>query len=206
MRASLDVAVAKPDPAAATVALADRLRTQLDRIDHLLDAFLVLARAQHGALADAAAVDLGELIGAALRERSAHLDGKELNVTVDVPPGTAAQGSPALLARLVDNVVDNAVTHNRDGGWITITGSAAETETVLVVQTGGRVLDQREVDRLTRPFERLGDERVGSSGLGLSIVAAVAAAHGGQVALLAVPEGGLRVSIALPAARVPVAA
>jgi signal transduction histidine kinase len=206
MRASLDVAVAKPDPAASTVALADRLRTQLDRVDHLLDAFLVLARAQHGKLADAAAVDVGDLVGAALRERAAQVAGKALSVTVDVSPGTAAQGSAALLARLVDNVVDNAVTHNRAGGWIRITGSAGEAETVLVVQTGGRVLDQGEVDRLTRPFERLGDERVGSSGLGLSIVAAVAAAHGGRVALLAVPEGGLRVSIALPAARVPVAA
>jgi signal transduction histidine kinase len=206
MRASLDVAVAKPDPAASTVALADRLRTQLDRVDHLLDGFLVLARAQHGALADAAPVDLGDLIGAALRDRSADVQTKGLSVTVDVPPQTAIQGSPALLARLVGNVVDNAVTHNENGGWIEITGCASEEQTVLVVETGGRLLDQQEVDRLTQPFERLGVERTGSSGLGLSIVAAVAAAHGGRLALLARPEGGLRVSITLPVARVPVAA
>jgi len=131
---------------------------------------------------------------------------KALSRTVDVPPGTATQGSPALLARLVGNVVDNAVTHNDNGGWIRITGSASEEETLLVVETDGRVLDQREVDRLAQPFERLGGERVGSSGLGLSIVAAVAAAHGGRLALLASPEGGLRVSITLPAAKVPVAA
>jgi signal transduction histidine kinase len=201
MRASLDVAVAKPDPAASTVALAGRLRTQLDRVDHLLDGFLVLARAQHGALADAAPVDLGDLVGAALRDRSADLTAKGLRVTVDVPAATATQGSPALLARLVGNVVDNAVTHNENGGWIGITATAAGAETVLVVETGGRVLDQREVDRLARPFERLGGERIGSSGLGLSIVAAVVAAHGGRLALLARPEGGLRVSIALPLAK-----
>ncbi|MFD1934726.1 MULTISPECIES: ATP-binding protein [Nonomuraea] len=59
---------------------------------------------------------------------------------------------------------------------------------------------------MAQPFERLGGERTGSSGLGLSIVAAVAAAHGGRLALLARPEGGLRVSIALPAAKVPVRA
>jgi signal transduction histidine kinase len=206
MRASLDVAVAKPDPAASTVALADRLRTQLDRVDHLLDGFLVLARAQHGALADAAPVELGDLIGAALRERSADVQTKRLSVTVDVPQRTAIQGSPALLARLVGNVVDNAVTHNEDDGWIEITGCASEEQTVLVVETGGCLLDQREVDRLTRPFERLGVERTGSSGLGLSIVAAVAAAHGGRLALLARPGGGLRVSITLPVAGVPVAA
>ena len=212
MRASLDVAVAKPDPAASTVALADRMRTQLDRVDHLLDGFLVLARAQHGALADAATVDLGDLIAGALRERSADVHTKRLSVAVNVPPGTAVRGSPALLARLVENVVDNAVTHNENGGWIGITGSVNEQEeTALAVETGGRVLDQREVDRLTQPFERLGGERTGgertgSSGLGLSIVAAVAAAHGGRLALLARPEGGLCVSITLPVAKVPVAA
>jgi signal transduction histidine kinase len=202
MRAWLDVAIAKPDPAASTVALTDRLRPQLDRVDHLLDGFLVLARAQHGALADASPVDLGDLVGAALRERSADTQRKGLSVTVHVPPGTLVQGSPALLARLVGNVVDNAVTHNEDGGWIRITGSASEKEIVLVVETGGHVLDQREVDRLTQPFARLAGERVGSSGLGLSIVAAVAAAHRGRLALLARPEGGLRVSITLPDAKV----
>ena len=123
MRASLDVAVAKPDPAASTVALADRLRTQLDRVDHLLDGFLVLARAQHGAFADAAAVDLDDLVREALRDRHADTATKGLRATVDVPEETVVQGSPALLARLVGNVVDNAVTHNENGGWIEITGS-----------------------------------------------------------------------------------
>jgi hypothetical protein len=77
MRASLDVAVAKPDPPTSTVALADRLRTQLDRVDHLLDGFLVLARAQHGVLADAAPVDLGDLIDAAVRERSTNVQTRD---------------------------------------------------------------------------------------------------------------------------------
>lgn len=120
MRASLDVAVAKPDPDASTVALADRLRTQLDRVDHLLDGFLVLARAQHGALADTAVVDLADLVGAALRERSADARAKGLRVASVVPSATHVQGSEALLGRLVGNLVDNAVTHNEQeagSGW-----------------------------------------------------------------------------------------
>ena len=206
MRASLDVAVAKPDPAASTLRLADRLRTQLDRVDHLLDGFLVLARAQHGALADAAPVELGGLVDAALRERSADAQNKGLTVMVDLPPAMTTCGSPALLARLVGNVVDNAVTHNENNGWIRISGSSDANETVLVVDTGGRMLDQRDVDRLMLPFERLGDDRTGTAGLGLSIVASVAAAHDGRLELVARPEGGLRVSIHLPAAIAPVPA
>ncbi|MGW6929925.1 sensor histidine kinase [Lentzea sp. NPDC054927] len=205
MRASLDVAVAKPDPATSTLRLADRLRTQLDRVDHLLDGFLVLARAQHGALADAAPVDLADLVAEAVEERNADAQSKALTVTVDLPPMTT-RGSPALLARLVGNVVDNAVTHNENGGWIRISGSVSEEEAVLVVDTGGRALDQADVDRLMLPFERLGTDRTGSAGLGLSIVASVATAHDGRVELLARPEGGLRVSIALPTAMAPVSA
>jgi signal transduction histidine kinase len=199
MRASLDVAVAKPDPAASTVALADRIRVQLDRVDHLLDGFLVLARAQHGALADAVPVDLADLVGTALRERSADAATKGLTVTVDLPTAVPTRGSPALLARLVGNVVDNAVTHNAPGGWIRITGATTGRAAALVVETGGPVFDKRQVDRLAQPFERLGSERTGSSGLGLSIVAAVATAHGGSLDLTARPEGGLRVSVWLPA-------
>ncbi|MEO3742263.1 HAMP domain-containing sensor histidine kinase [Plantactinospora sp. B5E13] len=206
VRASLDVAVAKPQPSPSTVALANRVRPQLDRVDHLLDGLLVLARAQHGALPDAAPVDVGDLVAVALGARSGEVETKGLHLTVEVPPGAVTRGSPALLARLVANVVDNAVTHNQSGGWIRIAGDADERRIVLVVETAGPVLDQREVDRLGRPFERLGAERTGSSGLGLSIVAAVAAAHGGRLALLARPTGGLRVSITLPAARASVPA
>ncbi|MFC7547791.1 sensor histidine kinase [Plantactinospora sp. GCM10030261] len=203
MRATLDVAVAKPHPDASTVALADRMHRQLDRVDHLLDGFLVLARAQHGTPADAALVNLGDLIEAALHDRSTDAQTKGLSVVVDVPSATEVPGSPALLERLVGNLVDNAVTHNEHGGWIRIAASAGAEGTVLVVETGGRPLDQREVDRLAQPFERLGDARTGSPGLGLSIVAAVAAAHDGRLDLLARPGGGLRVSVTISPERVP---
>lgn len=201
MRASLDVAVAKPDPAPSTVALADRMRTQLNRVDHLLDGFLVLARAQHGSFADAAAVDLGDLVREALHDCQADAEAKGLHVAVDVPETAVVLGSPALLARLVGNVIDNAVTHNENDGWIAVTGSVAGEEAELTVATGGPRLDQQDVDRLARPFERLGDQRTGSSGLGLSIVAAVAVAHGGRLTLLARPEGGLSATMTLPVAK-----
>lgn len=203
MRASLDVAVAKPEPAAQTVALAGRLRTELDRVDHLLDGFLVLARAQYGTLADRTPVSLGELARQALTARAADIAAKTLTVDDEVRPNAWTRGSPALLSRMVENMVDNAIVHNQESGWIRISTEHDHTEARLVVETGGRVLDQGQVDGLTQPFERLGADRTGSegsSGLGLSIVAAIVAAHGGRLALLARPEGGLCVAAALPSA------
>jgi len=100
-------------------------------------------------------------------------------------------------------VLDNAIGHNRVGGWISVTTGADGRHAHLVVETGGDVLDQEQVSQLAQPFRRLGADRTGSdhgSGLGLSIVEAIAAAHGGTLDLRARPEGGLRVSIALPLA------
>ncbi|MGY3340834.1 signal transduction histidine kinase [Streptomyces filamentosus] len=206
MRASLDVAVAKREPAAQTLVLAGRLRTELDRVDHLLDGFLVLARAQHGTPADRTPVSLGELARKALAARTADIAAKALTVDDGVRTDVWTEGSETLLSRLVENTVDNAITHNQENGWIRISTGRTGTEARLVVETGGRVLDQERVDRLTRPFERLGPDRTGpegSTGLGLSIVAAIVEAHGGRLALTARPEGGLRVVASLPAAPSP---
>jgi len=204
MRASLDVAVAKPDPAPPqTVALAGRLRAELDQVDRLLDGFLTLARAQHGTLPGHDMVSLRHAASA----RAAR------NLTVDrgaagpdaAGDGAWVAGSQTLLYRMVDNVIDNAIGHNHDGGWIRVT-TGASGFAWMIVETGGPVLDPRLVAQLAQPFRRMAAERTGSgqgAGLGLSIVSAIATAHGGELDLHARPEGGLRVGIGLPLAAHP---
>ena len=78
IRASLDVAVAKPEGAPPqTIALAARLRAELDRIDSLLEAFLVLARAQHRNLPGYAVLPLDYIVGAALADQRAAIRDQE---------------------------------------------------------------------------------------------------------------------------------
>ncbi|WP_030441512.1 sensor histidine kinase [Actinoplanes subtropicus] len=198
MRASLDVAMAKPAPVPAeTAVLADRIRAELDRVDRLLEGFLLLARAQHGALDDRSAVSLGALAAEALKTSKTRLE-----VYADLDADVVTRGNAVLLARLVGNVIDNAIRHNVPGGWVRVSVSGVSGEARLVVQSSGPVLDHSQVARLGRPFQRLGAERTGGdgTGLGLSIVAAVAAAHGGSVSLAALPAGGLTVTVDLPLA------
>ena len=123
MRACVDVAVAKPEPVPApTVALAGRLRTELDRVNRLLDGFLVLARAQHGDLPGQATLSLEYVVSAALAVRAEAIAARRLTVHhASGPDGTWVRGSQALLCRMVDNVIDNAIAHNTDGGWISAT-------------------------------------------------------------------------------------
>jgi signal transduction histidine kinase len=204
MRASLDVALAKPDPAPPqTVALAGRLRAELDKIDRLLEAFLVLARAQHRALPGRAVIPLDYVVGAALADQAAAISAMNLTVQEADSLGSAwVTGSQALITRMVENVIDNAVCHNTEGGWIRIVSRTAAGRARLIVENGGPLLDQQQVAGLSEPFRRIGADRTGSdkgSGLGLSIVAAIAEAHGGAVDLQARSSGGLRVTINLPA-------
>jgi len=207
MRASLDVAMAKPGPQPpVTVALAGRLRTELDRTDELLEGLLVLARAQHGVLPARDVVAMDSVVTDAVGARSADVDAAGLSVRQDGGCALPVTGSAVMLRRMVDNVVDNAIVHNASHGWIAVSTWAGPDTGRIVVENGGPVLDQDQVSQLAQPFRRLGADRVGSdrgSGLGLSIVAAIAAAHGGSLELQARPEGGLRVTVTLPLAASP---
>ncbi|WP_214327482.1 sensor histidine kinase [Nonomuraea sediminis] len=205
MRASLDVALAKPEPAPRqTVVLAGRIRTELDQVDQLLEGFLTLARAQHADPPEPTPISLRELTAEAMDARAADIADKNLTVRdADLDDRARTRGNRTLLARMVQNLIDNAIIHNHDGGWIQVATTADDTTALLVVDTGGDVLDPEQVARLTEPFQRLGADRTGSdsgSGLGLSIVAAIASAHGGALELRARPEGGLRATVSLPVA------
>jgi len=202
MRASVDVATAKPGPIpASTTSLAERIRGELDRVDGLLDGFLLLARAQHGALAAPEPIALADLTREALGARAAELEARNLTVTDDLLGEARVQGDGTLLTRVVQNLVDNAVVHNTDGGWIRVTTTDRGDTVDLTVESGGPVVDPEEAARLAEPFQRLGTARTGrGSGLGLSIVDAVVTAHGGALDIRARSEGGLAVTVTLPAA------
>jgi signal transduction histidine kinase len=207
MRASLDVAIAKPVPVPEHIlVLEERLRREFDRLERLLEGLLTLARGERAELADGAAVALDPIATAALARRGCEISAMRLQVDLRHCPDARARGSEALLTRMVENVIDNAILHNEPGGWIRVTPGADGPLTRLVVENGGALLEQTEVDQLTQPFRRIGPPRTGSdrgSGLGLSIVDSIARAHGGELDLDARSEGGLRVAIALPAAGAP---
>lgn len=202
MRVWLDVAMAKPDPLPAHVMnLYARLRDELDHSDQLLDGLLTLAQSQRTPFEDASALSLSELASKALQTRSADIAAKDLHVEAYLTTTAEVTGSAALLARLVDNLLDNAIKHNQPEGWIQLSTTVDESRARLTVENGGPLLDQGDVERLARPFQRLDPERAGShdsAGLGLSIVQAIAQAHQGTLQLAARAGGGLQAVVELP--------
>jgi signal transduction histidine kinase len=113
--------------------------------------------------------------------------------------------SETLLARMIENVIENAVRHNQQRGRIDIACELDGGQARLLIENTGPALDEHAVAQLAQPFRRLAPQRTGSEnghGLGLSIVAAIAAAHGGNLRRHARPQGGLQVTITLPDATV----
>jgi signal transduction histidine kinase len=201
IRTALDVAVGKPAPIPLQVSELDRkIREGLDRTDRLLESFLELSRAQHGQPAERAAVSLDEIVAASLQTHQPEIAAKRLAVEHELRSATVS-GSPTLLTRMVENLIDNAIRHNTTGGWIRVESHDGPGSARLTVDSGGAPIDQDKLGELAQPFRRLGAERTGSEdgvGLGLSIVQAIATAHSGTLTLHARPQGGLRVAIELP--------
>ena len=204
MRTALDVAIAKPQLSSQSQvrALDASLREDLDQADRLLESFLVLARAQRGELGEETTVSLAQVVDDALASRGEAIAAEQIELRSTLAPA-CVDGSETLLARMVDNLIDNAVRHNVPGGLINVMCEADPETSRLVVESGGPVLDRAAVGQLAEPFRRLGVERTGSQnghGVGLSIVAAIAAAHGGDLRLYARDQGGLGAEITLPVA------
>jgi hypothetical protein len=199
MRTSVDVAVGKPQPPAEVRVLAGKVGEGLDEADRILEGLLLLARAQRGALGDMTAVSLPDLVANAIAANQAEITRERLSVETQLVPATV-MGNEVLLALMVANVIDNAVRHNVEDGLVHISNHFDGVVARLVIENGGEVLDDHEVQLLGEPFHRIGADRLASghgAGLGLSIVGAIAVAHGGALRLTARPEGGLRVVIEL---------
>ncbi|MFD7815117.1 sensor histidine kinase [Streptomyces sp. NPDC059785] len=136
------------------------------------------------------------------RERAAQAAVGRPRVEARLEPAPV-RGDPQLIERLVANLVDNAVRHNVPEGWVSVWTGVHQGHAALRFTNSGPVIPPERAPELFRPFQRLGAERVRSRtglGLGLSIVAAVAAAHGGRVVARPRPQGGLTVEVSLPSA------
>lgn len=211
MRASLDVALAKPEPTPQpTVVLASRLRHELDQIDRLLNGFLDLARSEVPPAGKVSVESVDFLVAKALERRGAQVSAMGLRVEEGDCPLACVAGNPVLLARMVDNLIENAIGHNEQSGWIRVRSEVEGTTARLIVENGGPVLDEESLAILMQPFRRLGPERTGSDagfGLGLSIVASIVQSHGGSIDLRPLPGGGLQAIVSLPlASRAPAGA
>jgi signal transduction histidine kinase len=194
MRTAVDVVLAKPEPTREELLGMGRdVRAAVDHAQGLIEALLTLARTDRGQF-DREVVDLATVAEDAI---DAAASGSARLHTSLAPAPTS--GDPILLERLAANLVDNAVRYNLPGGAVWVSTGTVDGRVLLTVNNTGPRVAPAAVETLFEPFRRL-QERTGDGGfgLGLAIVAAIAAAHGGEAVAGARPEGGLSVTVSLP--------
>jgi signal transduction histidine kinase len=173
--------------------------------ESLIEALLTLASSQ-GGLDQRELVDLAAVTGEVLRARRRETGRMGLHIQAAAQPA-ALDGDSLLIERLVANLIDNAVRHNITDGRVEIATGTKDGCAVLSVINTGPVIPPAEVDRLFQPFQRLNGRRARHNkghGLGLSIVRAIATAHGATITAQPRPGGGLTVDITFkPADRPP---
>ena len=203
IRTEVEVALADPHASARELrATAEVVRDATLRSQALVDGLLMLART--GAVAPPEQpVDLADVTVRVVDRLAPEADALELALDLSLDPAQV-RGDRVLLERLVENLVENALRYNEHGGWISVaTGADATTASLRVANSGPHVPPDAVASLFDR-FRRLDDwdhqQGHRSFGLGLSIVDAVARAHGGSATAEAQPDGGLLVIVELPAA------
>jgi signal transduction histidine kinase len=199
-RAILEVTLADPDAGAVSLrAACERVLEIGAQQEHTIDALLTLARGERG-VERREPLLLDALTGEALEERRKEAARRGLRLDSKLEPAPI-DGDRRLVERLIANLLDNAIHHNRPHGWVTVASSSEVGEAVLTIANSGPVIAPDELASLVRPFQRLGTDRTGHDGghgLGLSIVDAIATAHGATLAVHAQPTGGLRLEVRFP--------
>lgn len=168
--------------------------------EHLIESLLTLAEVERGLDRRLDPVDLGEIASRVVDDLADAAAIAGVTVTVsDERASNLARGAvraePTLLRQLLINLVENAIEYNEPGGWVVL----RLLPTSLRVENSGDVLAEEVVAVFTEPFRRATESRSvrRHSGLGLSIVAAIANAHGWALDLKPGAGGGLVVFLSV---------
>ncbi|MEV6814478.1 HAMP domain-containing sensor histidine kinase [Micromonospora sp. NPDC051296] len=201
-RALVEIAMNRKAASADVRQLGDSLLDIHARHENLIDGLLVLATSENEVV-DPRPVDLADVVTHVVAMTRA--EAAAAGVTVQQAAAEAVtSGNALLIERVVHNLVENGIRHNRGpAGWVRVTSRAVAGGRVQVEVTNtGQSIQPHEVPALFEPFHRrAGNRQVTGrgAGLGLSIVRSVVGNHGGGVDAVPRDGGGLVVTVTLPA-------
>lgn len=192
-------------PASEMTPTMDRIESEAKRMSGLVEDLLQLARLDEGRPLSLETVDLTGVCRAAVADYHARnlsrsatligLDGEE-------PADIAIVADKDKVTQVVSNILSNVLTHTPDGTACEVAiGQPAPTEAVIEIRDHGPGVKPDDADHLFERFYRTDYSRnraSGGSGLGMAIVAAIMASHGGTARVAETPGGGLTVRLTFP--------
>jgi len=185
LRAEVEVILRRPRDSSEYRNALDVVLTETERLSGVTDQLLLLASADAGTLRprreNVDVSDLLEEVGARWRSLAAR---SGVTIEVAAPDEGSIEADPMLLRRLLNNLLDNAIRHTPPGGSVTVSATLTDRSCVLAVADSGAGVDPSLQPFLFDRFRAAADgSQSGSAGLGLSLCAALAAAHGGSIRL-----------------------
>jgi heavy metal sensor kinase len=175
---------------------------EIDRIAHLVEGLLLLARADAGVLRmDRQPVDLAQLIEEIYGQTKVLADNQTITLRLEHVEPVTIQGDYDRLRRLLLNLVDNGIKYTRPGGRVTLSVQRDGGRASLQVSDTGIGLSGEEQDRIFQRFYRGAEARThgqSGAGLGLCIARSIAEAHGGRIEVESTTGQGSTFTVLLP--------
>jgi two-component system OmpR family sensor kinase len=188
-------AASRPDDLGRAMSGIER---ESERMSELVEELLLLARLDERRPLEREPVELDVLVGEAVETARAVEPGRPIQLATEQLVVLGDRGS---LRRIVDNLLSNVRSHTPVGAPASVTVGRENGRAVVEVADSGSGLSDEDAARVFERFWRSDPSRArasGGAGLGLSIVAAVAEAHGGKASVRSEPGGGARFRIELP--------
>jgi signal transduction histidine kinase len=202
IRATAEVLERESLVAAEGIPLIEDIVAESDRLGRLVGDLLMLSTSGASDLVlDHGAVELAELLRAAVRRVEPLATEEHVDVVVDATGPATVDGDRDRLVQLILILVDNAIDHAPEGTPVEIALTRRGGSAVLSVTDRGPGIPVEERDRVFEPFARLETSaraRRGGAGLGLAIARRIVVAHGGTIVATAEPSGGARFEVTLP--------
>ncbi len=169
-----------------------QLRTSSERIVHLVNQLLSLARAEPGweKSVSFCEIDLNLLASEVTGRWVPQALKKEIDLGFEASNEPAIlQGSEFLLQEMLGNLIDNAIRYTQEDGKVTVKVFSEKGALGISVEDNGPPIPEMEKEAVFERFHRILGSQEDGCGLGLSIVREIARAHGGEVFLVDLPEG-----------------
>ncbi len=176
----------------------DDMKAEADHLTELVDALLLLARADSGTIElDRQPLDLADVTTTALEPLAALSAEHGVTLRLDAQP-TPAMGDALRLRQLVTILADNAIQHSPPGGTVLVRTEPAGGMAVVTVTDQGPGIRADDLPRVFERFWRAPDAPSGGAGLGLSIARWIVERHGGTIEATSPSSGGARFEVTLP--------
>ncbi|MBT8362832.1 MAG: HAMP domain-containing protein [Desulfobacterales bacterium] len=204
LKGEMEVALLKPrSPEEYQEVLTSGLE-EIDRINHLVEGLLLLARADSGMLRfDLQLIDLNELLEKTLLQLTPLATNRSLRFKFKPIDPFSVKGDGEHLRRVFLNLLTNAIKHSHCDEVIEVTLLQEEKWAVIQIADSGTGIPTNEQKLIFNRFHRLSESRSAAGkegvGLGLSIALSIVAAHGGTINVESSPGVGSTFSVHLPA-------